>query len=232
MDLPILLSTAFTIGFIHTLIGPDHYLPFLLIGRARKWTLNRTIWLTIICGLGHVLSSVVLGLIGVALGVAVGLLEKVETVRGSLASWLLIGFGLAYMVWGIKVSIRSKEHSHEHSHDGVRHSHSHHHLGSHFHIHDATESTTPWALFIIFVLGPCEPLIPILMYPAAQHNWGALFWVTLVFGITTITTMTVIVGLAFKGLLMINLGRAERYVHALAGLVIALSGLSLKLFGL
>lgn len=232
MDLPILLSTAFTIGLIHTLIGPDHYLPFLMIGRARKWSVNRTVWLTIVCGLAHVLSSVVLGLIGVALGIAVGLLEKVETVRGSLASWLLIGFGLAYMVWGIKVAIQSREHVHEHSHDGVTHSHSHHHLGSHYHVHGADESTTPWALFIIFVLGPCEPLIPILMYPAAQHNWGVLAWVTVVFGLTTITTMTVIVALAYKGLLMINLGRAERYVHALAGLVIALSGLSLKLFGL
>jgi len=28
-----------------------------------------------------------------------------------------------------------------------------------------------WALFLIFVFGPCEPLIPLIMYPAAKLNF-------------------------------------------------------------
>ena len=75
-------------------------------------------------------------------------------------------------------------------------------------------------------------MIPILMYPAALHDWLSLMSVTLVFGVTTITTMTAITVLSVKGLLRLKLGVIERYVHALAGAIIALSGISLKLFGL
>ena len=63
MDQSILLLmwTAATIGFIHTLAGPDHYLPFVMMARARQWSQRKTLWITLLCGIGHVLSSVVLG---------------------------------------------------------------------------------------------------------------------------------------------------------------------------
>ena len=92
--LKILLGSAFTIGLVHTLIGPDHYLPFILLARARNWRLKKTLWITFGCGVGHVLSSVVIGLAGIAAGIAVGQLEGIEGVRGELASWALIAFGL------------------------------------------------------------------------------------------------------------------------------------------
>ncbi len=233
MELQILILTAISIGFIHTILGPDHYLPFIMIGRARQWTILKTMWVTVLCGIGHVIGSVLLGIVGVMLGLSIGLLENVETVRGDIASWLLIGFGIAYAAWGIRIGLRAAEHTHEHTHDEqVMHQHSHHHLGSHAHLHGNPKSITPWALFIIFVLGPCEPLIPILMYPAAQGSWTDLTWVTFAFGVTTIGTMTFVVFIISKGLLKINLGFLEKYTHAIAGLIIALAGLSIKLLGL
>ncbi len=232
MEINILIWTAISIGFIHTIIGPDHYLPFIMIGKAREWSLSKILWITILCGIGHVLGSVLLGVVGVLLGISVGFLENVESVRGDVASWLLIGFGIAYAAWGLRIGLRASEHIHEHDHDGHDHQHSHHHLGSHAHIHGNQKSITPWALFIIFVLGPCEPLIPILMYPAAQGSWIDLVWVTLAFGITTILTMTAVVFIISKGLININLGFLEKYTHAIAGLIIALAGLSIKFLGL
>ncbi|MCF7801763.1 MAG: sulfite exporter TauE/SafE family protein [Candidatus Marinimicrobia bacterium] len=233
-ELTILLVTAFSIGFIHTLIGPDHYLPFIVMARARKWSLNKTLFITVLCGIGHVLGSVIIGLIGVAGGLAVGLLENVESVRGNIASWVLIGVGFAYGIWGLRVAWRSREHTHTHLHDDTEHTHphTHSHLGRHVHLHGNTKSITPWALFIVFVLGPCEPLIPILMYPAAAGHWSNLIWVTLAFGVTTISTMTIIVAVATKGLMNFRLGFLEKYVHVLAGGIIALSGLAIKAFGL
>lgn len=233
MELQILIWTAVSIGFIHTIIGPDHYLPFIMIARARNWNLIKTISVTFFCGIGHVLGSVLLGVVGVLLGISLGLLENVESIRGDIASWLLIGFGIAYAAWGLRIGLRATEHSHEHNHsDQDHHQHSHHHLGSHTHFHGNPQSVTPWVLFIIFVLGPCEPLIPLLMYPAAQGSWMDLIWVTIAFGITTIGTMTLIVFVVSKGLLNIKLGFMEKYAHAIAGLIIALAGLSIKLFGL
>jgi len=232
MELQILLITAVSIGFIHTLIGPDHYLPFIVMAKARNWSLSKTLGITFWCGVGHVLGSVVIGIVGVALGIAVQSLEILEGYRGDLASWLLIAFGLAYGVWGVRIALRRREHVHPHDHEDEHHHHKHHHLGSHSHIHGDEQSITPWALFVVFVLGPCEPLIPILMYPAARGGWMDLFWVALAFGTVTITTMTAIVFVMVKGLTKIDLSFMERYVHALAGAIIAVSGLTIKLFGL
>jgi len=68
-EFQILLMTAASVGFLHTILGPDHYLPFIMIGKARDWTLKKTLWLTFLCGVGHILSSVVIGLVGIAIGV-------------------------------------------------------------------------------------------------------------------------------------------------------------------
>jgi len=60
-EITVLLFTAASIAFFHTLMGPDHYLPFIAIAKARGWSLKRTLTLTIICGVGHVVGSFVLG---------------------------------------------------------------------------------------------------------------------------------------------------------------------------
>ncbi|MFA5793563.1 MAG: sulfite exporter TauE/SafE family protein [Candidatus Brocadiia bacterium] len=231
-----LCGTAAVIGFTHTLIGPDHYLPFIMLGKANKWTLSKTVVITILCGIGHVLSSIVLGAIGVGFGIAVNKLVNIESVRGEIAFYLLTGFGLAYSIWGIRYALRHRQHEHRHAHDQEHqpHDHSHSHLSGHSHLHQGNP-TTIWTLFIIFVLGPCEPLIPLVMYPAIMHNWYGVTAVAIVFGIITITTMTSIVWLAYRGIEKVSPARTnwlEKWSHALAGIAIASSGLVIKLFGL
>jgi len=233
-ELNILLASALSIGFVHTLIGPDHYLPFIVLSRARNWSLKKTAAITALCGVGHVASSIVLGFIGVGLGIAVNSLVSIESVRGEIAAWGLIAFGLLYGLWGIRRAQQGKTHSHAHLHDGgVIHAHTHAHgTSDHVHLHGKETSLTPWVLFVIFVLGPCEPLIPLLMYPAAQGNWYSLFLVSTTFGLITISTMVGIVMLVSFGLFRLNTSWMEKYVHALAGFVIAISGLAIKFLGL
>jgi len=230
----VLLGTAATIGFAHTLLGPDHYLPFIVLSKARSWSTKKTVLITFLCGLGHVLSSVVLGFAGIALGVAVSRLEVVESLRGEISSWVLIGFGVMYTAWGIRRAFRNRPHTHFHAHgEGEAHTHEHGHVGEHVHVHDANaRRLTPWALFIIFVLGPCEPLIPLLMYPAATGRVLDVIAVASVFGVVTIGTMLGVVLLLRSGLARLPLGPIERYGHALAGLAILTSGGAIKLFGL
>jgi nickel/cobalt exporter len=235
VELKILIITAASIGFFHTLFGPDHYLPFIMMSWARKWSLTKTTIVTVLCGLGHIGSSVVLGMIGVALGIAVGKLEFVESVRGNLAAWLLIGFGLAYTIWGIKRAYKNKPHAHQHIHlDTAEHSHEHKHQQEHTHVHDSKPavSITPWALFVIFVFGPCEPLIPILMYPAAKNSFVGLLIVTLVFGTVTIATMLGVVLLSVAGVSFLPLNKMQRFSHAIGGITICLCGLSIQFLGL
>lgn len=232
MDTNILIVTALSIAFLHTLIGPDHYLPFIVIAKARGWSLKKTSLITLFCGMGHVLGSVILGLVGIALGTALNLLEEIESVRGEIASWLLIGFGLAYGICGLKIALRSREHTHEHEHELQKHTHSHHHFGAHVHLHGEQRSLTPWVLFVVFMLGPCEPLIPMLMFPTAQGNWLDIVWVVVAFGAMTISTMITVVALATLGIAKIEFQFMQKYSHATAGMIIAVSGLSIKFLGL
>jgi len=223
----LLAGTAASIGFIHTLLGPDHYLPFIAMSKARGWSKTKTAIITSLCGLGHVTSSIVLGFLGVFLGLAVFKLESFEAFRGDWAGWLLIAFGLVYMLWGIRQAIRSRMHEHRHSHgNGEVHTHHHSHIGGHSHVHAGKNgrNLTPWVLFTIFVLGPCEPLIPLIMVPAAKLNLWSVAVVAGVFAVVTIATMLSCVMAACVGLSRFSLPRVERYAHALAGLTILLCG--------
>ncbi len=238
-----LYVTAASVALVHTLLGPDHYLPFVAISRAGGWSSRKTVLITLLCGLGHVLSSALLGLIGIALGIAVFKLEWIEQFRGDVAGWLMVAFGLAYFLWGVRRAMRNRTHSHFHAHaDGVVHSHEHTHHADHVHVHagnlDANPSRdgkgaghariTPWALFTIFLFGPCEPLIPILIYAAAKGSAWTVAGVTIVFCVTTLATMTVIVLSARFVTNISPLPRLHRFGHALAGLVVLASGVAVQ----
>lgn len=231
----ILLTTSATIGFVHTILGPDHYLPFIVISKARNWSAVKTGVITLICGLGHILSSIILGFIGIALGISILKLKSIESFRGEISAWLLIIFGFTYFIWGIHKIIQNKPHLHIHFHEnGKEHSHTHSHIENHSHIHQDSDykNLTPWLLFIIFIFGPCEPLIPLLMYPAAEGSILSITGVAIVFGLTTIGTMLSLV-LLFHRLLKPNLiKKIERYSHPLAGLIILLCGIAIVFFGL
>jgi nickel/cobalt exporter len=243
-SLPLLLATAATIGLVHTLAGPDHYVPFIAMARVGNWSWRRTMLVTGLCGVGHVLGSVVLGLVGIAIGLALSGIEAFEGFRGDIAAWLLLSFGVAYAAWGVRHALRRRRHTHVHAHtDGTVHDHWHDHTGEHAHVHApplvpsaeaaaggaSVSRMTPWVLFTIFVFGPCEPLIPILMYPAAEGStWGVVLVAT-IFGVTTIATMTALVVAGYFGVSRVRLPAIERYSHALAGFALFACGAAIKM---
>jgi nickel/cobalt exporter len=229
-----LVGTAVGLGFLHTLIGVDHSLPFVVLGRAQRWSLRKVLAITTACGIGHILSSVALGAVGIGFGVAVEKLNWIETSRGEVAAWLLIGFGLAYASWALCGSLRHRPHRHLHFHNEDRgHVHDHSHEAEHLHPHGLDRrALTVWGLFIVFVFGPCEPLIPLLMVPALKHSWAGVALVAAVFGVTTIGTMLALVTAGYYGLRPSYSSFLERHVHVIAGLLIAASGLAIKAFGI
>jgi len=231
-EIQVLSITAASIGLVHTILGPDHYLPFVVMSRSGKWSSVKTALITMLCGAGHVLSSVALGFVGIALGTAVAKLEAIESVRGEIAAWALIAFGLVYMVWGIRRAIKHKGH-HGHLHIGKMRLHTDEHSDA-VSVRNANGETnmTPWILFTVFVLGPCEPLIPLVMYPAAKSNIAGVALVAGIFGAVTIVTMTTIVFVLRAGVSLLPLRHLERYIHAIAGGTILLCGLSIRFLGL
>ena len=237
-EILLLCGTAATIAFVHTLAGPDHYLPFVALAKSRQWSLSRALGTTLVCGSGHIVGSVLLGFIGIYASIQLNALEWIEGIRGDLAAWALVSFGLVYMAWGLRRAYRNRPHAHWHSHGGAMHYHVHSHQHDHKHAHSPQEVSgekrgiAGWAIFIVFVLGPCEPLIPLLMFPAARESLLGVVAVTGVFALVTVATMLFAVALALWGLKSFQFRGLARYSDALAGGTIAMCGLSITVLGL
>ena len=229
----VVLGTTATVAVVHTVLGIDHSLPFVVLARARGWTLGRTVAITALCGAGHVASSVLIGAFGAAMGATFDSLVWIESARAELAAALLIGFGLAYAAWAGWRSLRGATHSHLHTHaDGTVHDHPHDHHGEHTHPHLVGASLTPWALFVIFVFGPCEPLIPLMVVPAMSQSWMLVAAVVGVFGVLTVGTMVAAVIVGHRGLHRVGSRPIARHANVLAGLVVAASAAAVLFLGI
>ena len=204
-----LVSTAALLGVVHTVVGPDHYLPFAFLARAGRWSRTKTMVVTLLCGVGHVAGSLALASVGIVLGLALSSLEVLGALRGQVAAWVLVGLGLAYLAWGLR---RARTHAHTHPGAGRR--------------------LAPWALFIVFVLGPCEVLIPLLMYATAVHGLAGALLAVAAFGLATLAAMLLAVWICLQGLARVPLGSLERYAHAMAGGGLVLCGAAVLFLGL
>ena len=81
-EISMLAISAAAIAFLHTILGPDHYLPFVAMSKARGWGMAKALRITLLCGVGHLAGSVLLGAAGI------GLERELELIKRS-RSWRL-----------------------------------------------------------------------------------------------------------------------------------------------
>ncbi len=220
----VLIWTALALGSIHTILGPDHYVPFAMLAKAEGWNRARTLLVTGIAGLGHVLGSVVIAGVLVALGIAAESWEGTtwgiaHAIRGDVAAWLLMIAGAAYAVWGTWRATRRHGQGHGHTHG----------VGGHPH---KVLRVTPWVLFIIFVFGPCESLIPLMIASWGVGGLAPTILTALAFTLSTVGTIILAVVLLLAGINLVPLGRLERWTHALAGISLVACGGAIMFLGL
>lgn len=230
-ELYLLYASAASLGFVHTILGPDHYLPFIVLSKARKWSSNKTMWITFLSGIGHVGSSILIGMIGIALGISLNKLEYVEAFRGEIVGWMLFAFGILYTIYGIYKYLKSSHHFHLPDFLVPKRIRGLQHLPTEEQKED-NKKLTPWILFLIFVFGPCEVLIPMLIFPAYKNSTMGMVTVALIFGIATIATMMLAVFIGHKGTSLIKFKKQEKYLHLFAGLLILISASGILFLGL
>ena len=86
-------------------------------------------------------------------------------------------------------------------------------------------------MFIIFVLGPCEPMIPLLFYPAAKNSFYGMLVLIIVYTLCTLATMVFMVICGYFGLAFVKTEKFERYAHALGGLTLFICGAGMVFMG-
>jgi hypothetical protein len=208
-----LAATAATVGALHS-IAPDHWVPFMALSRARGWTAARTAQVTLLCGFAHVTVSVVLGVLALVLGRE--MLEAFGARLESVAGILLIGFGLAYGLWGLRRAVADRLHGHSHAHFD--------------HVHDPSRASV-LSLFVLFSADPCVRLIPIML-AAAPLGWPRLVALILVYEAATLGAMAAIVlGARAGAFRSLRAPWLDRYGDALAGGLIVATGVAVAVLG-
>jgi nickel/cobalt transporter (NicO) family protein len=207
-----LAAAAVTVGSLHSL-APDHWIPIAAVARARDWSGRRTARVALVCGFGHVTVSVLLGLIGLVSGVA--LVQSLGNRAAAVSGVLLIGFGVAYALWGMRHMIVRRLHGHDHTH--------------YDHVHDP-ERTTVGALFAIYCADPCVAVVPILFAAAPLSRVETLTLVVL-YEAATIATMVGLTAVARAGASVLRARWLERYGDSAAGGLIVLTGVAVAVLG-
>jgi hypothetical protein len=204
---------AVTVGAFHSL-APDHWAPFAAVARARGWSAGETARVTVLCGLGHGTVSVLLALLGLLLGVE--LVERVGERLEGTAGLLLIGFGLAYGVWGLRGAAGRRLHGHAHRH--------------YDHVHDPSR-VTAGSLFLLFSADPCVAVIP-LLFAAAPLGPARALAVILLYEIAMLATMLALVLPARAAVRLVRARWLDRWADAAAGAWIALVGVAVTALGI
>ena len=209
-----LAATAAAFGAGHTAANPAHYLPFAAIAKSRGWGVGRALALAAACGAGHVLSSALVGGIGVALGAGIG---SVEEIRESAMRWLFLAFALAYFAAEVRASFagriclccrgaagRAENKGAEGAPAGF------------------SDRANFWTLFLIFTLGPCEILAPLVMVPASEGDWAGVASVVAAFSVSTVATMLAMTAAVMFGLGFVKGGGEffQKWGRALSGGVV------------
>jgi nickel/cobalt transporter (NicO) family protein len=203
--LPALAVAAATVGATHSL-APDHWVPFAALSRAKRWSVRRTLAVTVACGFGHVTVSALLGVLGLLFGL--GLVEAFGRRMEAAAGFLLVAFGIVYAVWGLRRAAGRRLHGHAHAH--------------YDHVHEPARATIG-GLFLLFSADPCVAVVP-LLFAAAPMGARSATGVVLVYEIATIATMCALVLPARAGIRALRAAWIERWADAAAGVVIAVVG--------
>ena len=201
-----LIGGGFAAAFLHAAL-PTHWLPFVLVGRAQKWSLARVLAAVTAAGLAHIVTTAVVGGLIVAAGVALD--QWISGLLPHLSAILLFAFGGFYLLRAIirrPAPVTANGATLELAEPTVSH-------GAAF-----------WGLVAMLAISPGEVLLPIYM-SSAQEGIMALGFLTAAFAVGTVLGMGVFTALARMGASVLKLERWARYEGAVLG--VALLGLGL-----
>ena len=175
-----LIGATFFIALTHAVM-PNHWMPFALVGKGQKWGLTKTILVTAIAGLGHSITTSIIGFIIALLGYHIT--AHAEAIIEPLAGVVLIIMGIVFVIVG---RLRQCPHSHNHS--------------------IFSDKLVVVSLLMMLSCSPCIAVLPIFL-AASAYNWGMLFSLFAILTITTVSGMVGLTVLAYYGVMKVNLVR-------------------------
>ena len=194
-----LITGSLVLSVLHALI-PNHWLPVLAISKKENWTLSQTTAVTLISGLAHALSTVIIGVIIGSAGVKLS--SSVESFTLYIAPGVLIGIGLFYIYQ--------------------------HHRHKHFHLHAEpiakAKSKVIITLAIAMFFSPCFEIEAYFLL-AGTKGWWMILLVASLYTVVTVSGMVLWVRLTYKGLVKLNWHALEHNAGIITGITLLLTGI-------
>lgn len=199
LEQPVLLSllgAGFATAFLHAAL-PTHWLPFVLVGRAQRWSRPRLLAAVTAAGLAHIATTGLVGGLIVAAGLAMD--QWVAGLLPWLSAGLLFAFGTFYL--GRSLVRRPVPAG-----------------GPPLELAEPTVSHAAafWGLVAMMAVSPGEVLLPIYLSQATE-GIGVLAALTLAFAVGTVAGMAGFTLLARAGWSVLRLERWARYEGVVLG---------------
>ena len=212
---PALLAAAAGVGFGHAIL-PDHWVPLAVLGRTRRYPLSRIARLSGLAGVAHVLVSIVLGAVIIAIGLQFR--STIEHAQDTIIGCILIATGVGFLL------LELTGHGHHHDHD-----HGHHH-GEHDHHHavePAPRRLTGLAAVMVPFGAAASPDLTILPVFLAATTAGVATAIgsVVVFAAVTVGTIVGLTLGAARGGYQIQGEWLERWGNVFTAAVLAIIGL-------
>ena len=155
-------ATGFTVALLHASL-PTHWMPFVMVGRARGWTQRKILGVVALAGGGHVAVTTLLG-IGLA-WLGFELSDRFEQFVDRGIAGLLIAAGGFF--WWRHLTGRGCGHAHR---PGCDHAHDETEAATATASGKLTDRATIWTLFTLLAVSPCEAFLPVYL-TAVPYRW-------------------------------------------------------------
>lgn len=217
---PALLAAAAGVGFGHAVL-PDHWVPLAVLGRARRYPLSKIARLSGLAGVAHVLLSIVLGAVIVAIGLQFR--SAVSSAQDAVIGGLLIATGLGF--GALQATGRGR---HDHDHDDHHHD-DHHDDHGHGHVHadpEAGHGIGRLAAIMVPFGAAASPDLTILPVFLAATTAGVATAVgsVVIFGAVTIGTIVGLTLGAARGGYQVKGEWLDRWGNAVTAVVLVVIG--------
>jgi len=193
------IAGSLLLSVLHALI-PSHWLPVVAIGRRENWSYTTTLKITVLAGLAHAVSTVMIGIIVAIVGQQLS--KQVSLFTTYIAPVILVVIGLYYI-----------------------YQHSRH---KHFHVHTHAESIPAgkvvWGLTTAMFLSPCLEIEAYFLV-AGGMGWTMVVTIAVLYTIVTVLGMIVWVSLIYRGLSKLNWHSFEHSSGIITGLTLIVTGI-------
>ncbi len=223
-ETPALLAAAAGVGFGHAIL-PDHWVPLAVVGRANDYPVRRVARLSGLAGVAHVLVSLVLG--GVIVAVGLQLRGTIESAQSAIVGTVLIVTGAGFAaVELVRAKRRHGGAGGDHGHDHAPgHGHDHHHAGADPLADGRRGARRLGAIVIPFgaAASPDLTILPVFLAASAAGTLAAVGSL-LVFSAVTIGTMVLLTVSASLGGARIRARWLDRWGNAFSAAVLVAIG--------